>query len=55
MSDYRPQWYVDELARLDYIDRLNQKPSDRTWGHPVDFVLAIALVAAVAALVLGVL
>lgn len=51
MSDFRPQWYVDELARL---DSLKEHPQGKTWTHPVDWLLAIGLVGVVACIALGV-
>jgi hypothetical protein len=52
-ADYRPQWYQDELNRIEYIRSLDRKR--RTWAHPMDWVLAIALIALIALLVLRVL
>jgi uncharacterized membrane protein YidH (DUF202 family) len=51
MNDFRPAWYVQELERL---ESLKERPQDRTWGHPVDALLAVGLVVVLACVALGV-
>lgn len=51
MSDFRPQWYVQELERL---ESLKEHPQGKTWSHPADLLIAIAFVVVVTLLFVGV-
>lgn len=50
-TDFRPAWYETELARL---ESLKEHPQGKTWAHPADLLIAVALVVVVTLLFVGV-
>ena len=55
MRDYEPDWYLQETERIKAEMRRDEIKRDRnrTWSHPMDWVLAIAFVAVLVWLVMG--
>lgn len=51
MSPFEPRWYQSERARME-AQRAHQ--SNETWGHPTDILIAIAFVAVLTCLFVGV-
>ena len=48
-QDYEPDWYKREMERIE----LESERRNKTWGHPMDWVLAIGFVSVLVAVVKG--
>lgn len=49
MTPFEPHWYKAELARA-----AAEEQRKKTWGHPMDLLLAIAFVVVLTCLFVGV-